>query len=52
MRHYRHGPIAIASTRSLVWILGEAPRGLAAAEGLDPDRPHNLQRSVILPAAP
>jgi fructoselysine-6-P-deglycase FrlB-like protein len=81
---YRHGPIAIASARSLVWILGEAPPGLAeevaatgatviaagadplidlvgvhrlalalaAAKGLDPDRPHNLQRSVILPAAP
>ncbi len=81
---YRHGPISIASPRSLVWILGEAPAGLveevaatgatvvstgadplidlvtvhrlalalAASKGLDPDRPHNLQRSVVLPVIP
>jgi fructoselysine-6-P-deglycase FrlB-like protein len=27
---YRHGPIAIADERSLVWLLGDAPDGLAA----------------------
>ncbi len=80
---YRHGPIAIASPRSLVTFLGPPPSGLvaqveatgatvistgadplidlvgvhrlalalAASKGLDPDRPHNLQRSVILPEA-
>ena len=25
---YRHGPISIADTRSLIWMLGETPRGL------------------------
>lgn len=77
---YRHGPIAIASPHSLVWILGTPPPGLinqieatgattistgadplvdlvsihrlaldlARARGLDPDRPRNLTRSVVL----
>lgn len=27
---YRHGPISIADARSLVWMLGSAPEGLAA----------------------
>ena len=77
---YRHGPIAVASPRSLVWMLGTPPPGLreqvestgarvvtsdldpvaqlvqaqrlavslAAARGLDPDRPRALTRSVVL----
>jgi glutamine---fructose-6-phosphate transaminase (isomerizing) len=77
---YRHGPIAVATARTLVWIFGTAPAGLAdavgatgatvvsdgldplaqlvlaqrlalalaAARGLDPDRPRNLTRSVVL----
>ncbi len=77
---YRHGPIAVATGRTLVWIFGAAPDGLvddvratgatvvcdgldplaqlvraqrlalalAAHRGLDPDRPRNLTRSVIL----
>jgi len=81
---YRHGPIAIADERSLVWLLGDAPDGLAAeiaatgaqvvheaedpmaqlvrlqrlavalaaARGLDPDRPRHLSRSVILEGSP
>ena len=82
---YRHGPAAVTSEHSVVWVLGQAPAGLAddialagglawAADedpmaalvrvhllalakarsaGLDPDRPRNLTRSVILaPAGP
>jgi fructoselysine-6-P-deglycase FrlB-like protein len=82
---YRHGPAAVTSEHSVVWVLGPAPAGLAddialagglawAADedpmaalvrvhllalakarsaGLDPDRPRNLTRSVILaPAGP
>ena len=77
---YRHGPIAVTTTGSVTWMLGEAPDGLAeqvrgtgglwvasaldplaglvraqrlavavaAARGLDPDRPRHLTRSVIL----
>jgi fructoselysine-6-P-deglycase FrlB-like protein len=77
---YRHGPISIASERTLVWALSSAdPRllediratgarvieargdplselvaihraavALAAARGMNPDRPHNLTRSVVL----
>jgi glutamine---fructose-6-phosphate transaminase (isomerizing) len=77
---YRHGPIAVAGPRSLVWMLGRPPDGLtsavartgatvhgdrldplaqlilvqrlalalAAARGLDPDRPRHLARSVVL----
>jgi glucosamine--fructose-6-phosphate aminotransferase (isomerizing) len=77
---YRHGPIAVASPRSLVWMFGTPPPGLreqvestgarvvtsdldplaqlvqaqrlavsvAAARGLDPDRPRALTRSVVL----
>ena len=77
---YRHGPISLAGTRSLVWALGDVDTGVmhdvrntgatvitsnldamaelirvqrfavvkAEAKGLDPDRPHNLTRSVIL----
>jgi fructoselysine-6-P-deglycase FrlB-like protein len=80
---YRHGPISIADTRSLVWMLGQAPGGLRGevaatgatwvdsaldpmaeliraqrlavaigiARGLDPDKPRNLSRSVILGSA-
>lgn len=77
---YRHGPISLAGSRSLVWVLGD-PDGdlledvrktdatvlssdldpmaelvriqrvavaLAEAKGLDPDRPRNLTRSVVL----
>jgi glucosamine 6-phosphate synthetase-like amidotransferase/phosphosugar isomerase protein len=78
---YRHGPIALAGPRSLVWILGSPDPAVAAdvaatgatvvtaeldplaeliriqrtavacaaARGLDPDRPRNLTRSVVLP---
>ena len=85
---FRHGPIAVTGPGSVVWMLGQAPDGLAGqveaagglmwqsgehplaelvraqrvavaiarAAGLDPDRPRNLTRSVILdgagPAAP
>lgn len=77
---YRHGPIALADSASVVWFFGEPPPGLAAevagagglvvtsaadpmaelirvqrlavglaaARGLDPDRPQNLSRSVVL----
>jgi glutamine---fructose-6-phosphate transaminase (isomerizing) len=77
---YRHGPIAMAGTTSLVWGFGPMPDDLLAdvastgavvvsssadplaqlvlaqrfavakaqSEGLDPDRPRNLTRSVIL----
>lgn len=80
---FRHGPISITDARSVVWMLGEAPAGLAdevtragglwvnstadpvadlvrvqrlAVEvakraGLDPDRPRNLTRSVVLDPA-
>lgn len=78
---YRHGPISVAGTRTLVWFVSDAePRlvedvratgasvvvgsadpmaelvtiqrtavALAHARGLDPDRPANLTRSVVLP---
>ena len=77
---YRHGPAAVTGERSVVWLFGPPPDGLAAeiaaaggtawigeedplaelvrvqmvavaaarARGLDPDRPRNLARSVIL----
>ena len=77
---YRHGPAAVTGERSVVWLFGSPPDGLAAeiaaaggtawigeedplaelvrvqlvavaaarARGLDPDRPRNLARSVIL----
>jgi fructoselysine-6-P-deglycase FrlB-like protein len=77
---FRHGPIAVTGPGSVVWMLGQAPEGLAGqveaaggliwqsgehplaelvrvhqtavaialAAGLDPDRPRNLTRSVIL----
>jgi len=80
---YRHGPIAVASPRSVVWSLDAldpaladeiratgatlvcepldplaglvlAQRtavALAQARGLDPDRPRNLARSVVLEGA-
>ena len=80
---YRHGPIAIAGPRTVVWSLGPldatladevratgatlvcepldslaalvlAQRtavALAQARGLDPDRPRNLTRSVVLEGA-
>ena len=80
---FRHGPIAVTGPGSVVWMLGEAPDGLARdvaaagglmwqvrehplaelvrvhrvavalarAAGLDPDRPRNLTRSVILDGA-
>jgi len=80
---FRHGPIAVTAPGSVVWMLGEAPDGLAGqveaagglmwqtgehplaelvrvqrvavaaarAAGLDPDRPRNLTRSVILDGA-
>ena len=80
---FRHGPIAVTGPGSMVWVLGQAPDGLAAdvasaggqmwqsgepplaelvrvhrvavalarAAGLDPDRPRNLTRSVILDGA-
>jgi fructoselysine-6-P-deglycase FrlB-like protein len=80
---FRHGPIAVTGPGSIVWMLGQAPDGLAAqveaagglmwqatehplaelvrahrvavavarAAGLDPDRPRNLTRSVILDGA-
>jgi glucosamine--fructose-6-phosphate aminotransferase (isomerizing) len=89
---YRHGPIAVAGPRSLVWTFGPPPDGLvaeieatgaralhsgvlpavagapldplvqlvlaqrvatalAAQRGLDPDRPRNLSRSVVLAAS-
>jgi fructoselysine-6-P-deglycase FrlB-like protein len=78
---YRHGPISLAGSSTLLWIFGTpdpsvadaaAASGatvvtatldplaelvrvqrlalaLAAARGLDPDRPRNLTRSVVLP---
>jgi fructoselysine-6-P-deglycase FrlB-like protein len=77
---YRHGPVSVTSSESVVWLFGAAPDGLteeiaaaggtvwlgdedplaelvrvqmlavglARARGLDPDRPRNLTRSVIL----
>ena len=77
---YRHGPAAVTGERSVVWLFGSPPDGLAGeiaaaggtawigeedplaelvrvqmvaiaaarARGLDPDRPRNLARSVIL----
>jgi CRISPR-associated protein Cas5a/b/c len=80
---FRHGPIAVTGPGSVVWMLGQAPAGLAAqvaaagglmwesgehplaelvrvhrvavavarVAGLDPDRPRNLTRSVILDGA-
>jgi fructoselysine-6-P-deglycase FrlB-like protein len=77
---YRHGPVSITGTRSVVWFFGEPAPGLVAtverigalavtsdldpmadlvraqrlavalarAKGLDPDRPRNLDRSVVL----
>jgi fructoselysine-6-P-deglycase FrlB-like protein len=77
---YRHGPAAVTGERSVVWLFGPPPDGLAGeiaaaggtawigeedplaelvrvqlvavaaarARGLDPDRPRNLARSVIL----
>ena len=77
---YRHGPAAVTGERSVVWLFGSPPDGLAdeiaaaggtawigeedplaelvrvqlvavaaaRARGLDPDRPRNLARSVIL----
>ena len=77
---YRHGPIAIAETGRVVWVLGRAVPGIAGdvaatgatlvdddldpvadlvrvqllavrravAQGLDPDNPRHLARSVIL----
>ena len=77
---YRHGPAAVTGARSVVWLFGSPPDGLAGeiaaaggtawigeedplaelvrvqlvavaaarARGLDPDRPRNLARSVIL----
>lgn len=81
---YRHGPMSITDTSSVVWFLGTPPPGLlaevtqlgalvvsepdrdplaeliriqrlaveiGAAKSLDPDRPRNLSRSVILSSA-
>jgi glucosamine--fructose-6-phosphate aminotransferase (isomerizing) len=77
---YRHGPIAVATDRTMVQVFGEVPDDLitdiqavgatvldqpadplaqlvtaqrvavqlAAARGLNPDRPRNLTRSVVL----
>jgi fructoselysine-6-P-deglycase FrlB-like protein len=77
---YRHGPIALADTRTVVWMLGDVDPelhadvratgaqivatgnhplvdlvlvhrvavALARARALDPDRPRNLRRSVVL----
>ncbi len=77
---FRHGPISVIDERSVVWIFGEVPAGLAddlaptgglllagrgdpmaelilaqrlavalaERKGLDPDRPRNLTRSVVL----
>ena len=76
---YRHGPVSVTGSESVVWLFGPPPDGLAAeiaaaggtawfggdplaelvrvqmlavglarARGLDPDRPRNLARSVIL----
>jgi fructoselysine-6-P-deglycase FrlB-like protein len=77
---YRHGPVSVTSSDSVVWLFGTPPDGLAEeiaaaggtvwlgeedplaelvrvqrlavglarARGLDPDRPRNLTRSVIL----
>jgi fructoselysine-6-P-deglycase FrlB-like protein len=76
---YRHGPVSVTGSESVVWLFGPPPDGLAAeiaaaggtawfggdplaelvrvqmlavglarARGLDPDRPRNLTRSVIL----
>jgi fructoselysine-6-P-deglycase FrlB-like protein len=77
---YRHGPMALAESGTVVWVFGPAPDGLAAQVsatgavviddpldplvdlvrvhrvaleraarlGLDPDRPRNLSRSVVL----
>jgi fructoselysine-6-P-deglycase FrlB-like protein len=61
---YRHGPIAIAAPGRVTWQFGAAPEGLEAqvdrvhrvaldralAQGLDPDQPRNLTRSVVLDA--
>ena len=81
---YRHGPMSITDSSSVVWFLGAPPAGLqdevakigalvvsvpdrdpmaelirvqrlavtiGAEKGLDPDRPRNLTRSVILSGA-
>ncbi len=77
---YRHGPISLAESHSLIWCIGEPPPGLvdqitatgasvevsggdplatlvriqrlaialALRRGLDPDRPRNLTRSIVL----
>jgi fructoselysine-6-P-deglycase FrlB-like protein len=77
---YRHGPVALAESGTVVWVFGPVPEGLAAQVsatgamviddpldplvdlvrvhrvaleraarlGLDPDRPRNLTRSVVL----
>jgi CRISPR-associated protein Cas5a/b/c len=76
---YRHGPVSVTGSESVVWLFGSPPDGLAdeiaaaggtawfggdplaelvrvqmlavglaRARGLDPDRPRNLTRSVIL----
>jgi fructoselysine-6-P-deglycase FrlB-like protein len=78
---YRHGPISVATDRTVVWAFGEVERSLldqihdtgatvinepgidpmahlvlaqrtavtlAEARGLDPDKPRNLTRSVVL----
>jgi len=79
---YRHGPIALAGPRTVVWALGDVEDdllddvravgatvvatgdhpladlvliqrlavALARARGLDPDKPRNLSRSVVLPS--
>lgn len=79
---YRHGPIALADSRTAVWALGDVESdvlddvrttgasvvatgdhpladlvliqrlavALARSRGLDPDRPRNLTRSVVLPS--
>ncbi len=80
---YRHGPISVATGRTLVQVFGEVPEDLlsdiravgatvldqpadplaqlvtaqrvavrlAATRGLNPDRPRNLTRSVVLDGA-
>jgi fructoselysine-6-P-deglycase FrlB-like protein len=78
---YRHGPISVATDRTVVWAFGEVERSLldqihntgatvinepgidpmahlvlaqrtavalAESRGLDPDKPRNLTRSVVL----